>query len=52
LAGNTLADFDVQRSANPGGYGAFYSQTNATIDAVADGVADVLSGKTGARRDL
>lgn len=42
LAGNTISDFDVQRSANPGGYGAFYSQTNATIDAVADGVADVL----------
>jgi hypothetical protein len=52
LAGNTIADFDVQRSANPGGYGAFYSQTNATIDAVADGVAEVLSGRSGARRDL
>ena len=51
-SGKTISDFDVQRSANPGGYGAFYSQTNATIDAVADGVADVLSGKSGARRDL
>lgn len=50
--GNTIADFDVQRSANPGGYGAFYSQTDATIDAVADGVAGVLGGMSGARRDL
>jgi hypothetical protein len=50
--GNTIADFDVQRSANPGGYGAFYSQTNATIDAIADGVADVLGGMSGASRDL
>lgn len=50
--GNTIADFDVQRSANPGGYGAFYSQSDATIDAVADGVAGVLGGMSGASRDL
>lgn len=52
MMGNTIADFDVQRSANPGGYGAFYSQTQATIDAIADGVADVLGGMSGAKRDL
>jgi len=52
MMGNTIADFDVQRSANPGGYGAFYSQTQATIDAVADGVAGVLGGMSGAKRDL
>ena len=50
--GTTLADFEVLRSANPGGYGAFYSQTNATIDAVADGIVEVLSGESGANRDL
>ena len=50
--GKTVAEFDVQRSANPGGYGAFYSQTGATFDAVADGIAEVLSGKSGYRRDL
>jgi len=50
--GKTIADFDVQRSGNPGGYGFFYSQTDATINAVADGIADVLSVKSGARRDL
>lgn len=43
-AGQTIADFDVQRSANPGGYGAFYDQRNATANAVADGIVEVLSG--------
>jgi Domain of unknown function (DUF4410) len=44
LSGETMADFDVVRSSNPGGYGAFYDQKAATIDTVADGVADVMSG--------
>jgi hypothetical protein len=43
--GGVIADFDVQRSANPGGYGVFYNQREATIDAVADGLIEVLSGK-------
>lgn len=30
--GDTIADFDVVRSSNPGGYGAFYDQKTATID--------------------
>jgi hypothetical protein len=37
-----IAAFEVARSANPGGYGAFYDQTEATIAAVADGVAEAL----------
>ncbi len=44
LDGQTLADFDVKREANPGGYGAFYDQAEATIDAVAQGVVDALHG--------
>jgi len=48
VLGNTIADFDVQRSSNPGGYGALYSQTTATIDAVADGITEVLGGMSGA----
>lgn len=41
-AGQQLADFEVERSANPGGYGAFYDQKEATIEAVADGIAEAL----------
>ena len=41
-----LADFDVRRSANPGGYGVFYDQAAATINAVATGIADTLEGKS------
>ena len=43
--GAVIADFDVQRSANPGGYGVFYDQRQATMDAVADGLVETLSGK-------
>jgi hypothetical protein len=46
-----VADFDVQRSANPGGYGVFYDQKAATIDSVADGVVEVLGGKNGGCTD-
>jgi hypothetical protein len=42
-SGQSLAAFDVQRSANPGGYGVFYDQKAATMKAVADGVAEALS---------
>jgi len=46
-SGKTVVDFDVQRATNPGGYGIFFDQKAATIDSVADGVAEVLSGKNG-----
>ena len=42
--GDTIADFDVVRSSNPGGYSAFYDQKAATINSVADGVTEVMSG--------
>ena len=44
-AGVTLAEFDVRREANPGGYGAFYSQTDATIDETAEGVVAAVMGQ-------
>lgn len=43
--GAAVADYDVVRASNPGGYGAFYDQKAATIDSVADGIAEVMSGK-------
>ncbi len=43
--GKQIADFDVVRSANPGGYGMFYDQKAATVDAVADGIVEALGGK-------
>lgn len=46
-SGKTVVDFDVQRATNPGGYGIFFDQKAATIDSVADGVAEVLDGKNG-----
>jgi hypothetical protein len=49
--GRTLTEFDVQRSANPGGMGAFYDQRTSAIDSVADGVAEALGGKIGSRKD-
>lgn len=42
--GTGVADFDIVRESNPGGYGAFYDQKAATIDTVADGIAEVMSG--------
>lgn len=39
-SGTVIGKFDVQREANPGGYGAFYDQAQATIDAAAQGIAD------------
>lgn len=47
--GKQVADFDVVRSANPGGYGAFYDQTAATVDAVADSIVEALGGKPPAK---
>ncbi|OSQ38872.1 DUF4410 domain-containing protein [Thalassospira mesophila] len=44
-AGVELAVFDVRREANPGGLGAFYSQTNATIDETAKGVVAAVMGR-------
>ena len=43
--GATIADFDVKRTANPGGYGAFYDQEAATINALADSIVAVLAGQ-------
>ncbi|SRR6266404_2865718 len=40
-----LADFDVRREANPGGYGAFYDQEAATIRATAEGIVETLYAK-------
>lgn len=37
-----LSEFKVDRSSNPGGYGAFYDQERATARIVADVVADQL----------
>lgn len=41
--GKPVAEFEVVRSVNPGGSGAFYDQTSAMIDLVVDGVAEALS---------
>jgi len=41
---STVGKFIVEREANPGGYGVFYDQAQATIEATADGVADGLFG--------
>lgn len=37
-SGASLGSYTVQRSANPGGYGAFYDQTQATINETAEGI--------------
>lgn len=42
--GTVIGHYDVLREANPGGYGAFYDQVQATIEATADGVVDGLYG--------
>lgn len=42
--GTVVGHYDVLREANPGGYGAFYDQAEATIQAAADGVVDGLYG--------
>jgi len=39
-----IGHYDVLREANPSGYGAFYDQAQATIDAAAAGVVDGLYG--------
>ena len=43
--GKQIAAFDVVRSANPGGIGIFVDQQSETINAVADGVTEVLAAK-------
>jgi hypothetical protein len=48
-AGAVLADFDVKRSFNPGGYGMFFDQQGAMIDALANAVADVVAGRDASR---
>ena len=42
-SGTTIDSFTVERSSNPGGYGMFYDQATATIDAVAEGIVDGLT---------
>lgn len=44
-ANKPAASFDVERSSNPGGYGAFYDQEQATIEETAKGVLDGLGMK-------
>ncbi|WP_169545123.1 DUF4410 domain-containing protein [Novispirillum itersonii] len=39
-SGAVIGRFDVQRNSNPGGYGAFYDQSQATIDEAAEGIAN------------
>jgi hypothetical protein len=43
-SGQTIGHYDVQRRANPGGYGTFYDQAEATIDQGAKGVIEGLYG--------
>ncbi len=42
--GATIGKFNVERDSNPGGYGMFYDQAQATIDAAAEGIVDGLYG--------
>lgn len=42
----TLSEFKIDRSSNPGGYGAFYDQERATARIVADAIADELFPST------
>jgi len=44
-SGAVLGHYDVEREANPGGYGAFYDQVQATIDETAEGVVNGLYGQ-------
>ncbi|WP_404382101.1 hypothetical protein [Caenispirillum salinarum] len=43
--GAVVANYVVERSANPGGYGAFYDQRAATIRETAKGIVDALLGE-------
>lgn len=42
--GQSVADFRIVRESNPGGYGAFYDQKQATIGETAKGIVDTLYG--------
>jgi hypothetical protein len=42
--GGIIGQFDVQRDANPGGYGVFFDQDQATIDSLAEGIVAALFG--------
>jgi len=42
--GQTIGRYEVKREANPGGYGVFYDQAQATIEAAADGIVEGLYG--------
>jgi hypothetical protein len=43
--GAVIGHYDVQRRSNPGGYGTFYDQGEATIDQAAKGVIEGLYAK-------
>jgi hypothetical protein len=43
--GKTLAQFQINRTSNPGGYGVFYDQKQATIEVVANAIVDTLAGR-------
>lgn len=49
VSGATLGHYQVDRSSNPGGYGIFYDQGQATIEQTAKGVIEGLyqTGKKG-----
>lgn len=49
ITGGVISEFKVERRANPGGYGAFYAQGAAMINATADGITDGLRGMNGRR---
>jgi hypothetical protein len=49
--GKTLTEFEIHRSANPGGNGAFYDQRSDAIYSIADGVVEVLCGKSDLPKD-
>lgn len=41
-SGVVIGEFDVNRESNPGGYGMYYDQEQATIDETAKGIAETL----------
>jgi len=43
--GKVIGHYSVDRDSNPGGYGAFYDQEQATVDEAAKGVIAGLAGK-------
>jgi hypothetical protein len=43
--GTKMAEYGVKRESNPGGYGMFYDQEQATIDTTADGIVQAIRGE-------